>query len=128
MGSSFEDIREIVEDIFSNERVGICFDTCHAFVAGYDLRGKKAVENTLTKFKSALGIKRLNAVHLNDSVGTLGSHLDRHEHIGLGRIGEKGFRAILNSELVRYPMIMETPINGKRSDFDNLMSVKAIIG
>ena len=126
MGSSFEDIGKVIDRIVSNERIGICFDTCHAFAAGYDLNGRGAVENVLTILDSVLGLERLKLVHLNDSVGGLRSHLDRHEHIGLGKIGEEGFIAILSSEFGRRPMIMETPVDERRDDFENLMKVKEL--
>ena len=127
MGSSFEDIRKIMDGISSDERVWICFDTCHAFSAGYDLSGRETVEKILAWFDSVLGLKRLKLVHLNDSVGGLRSHRDRHEHIGLGKLGEKGFRAILNSEFRRCPMILETPIDERRRDLDNLLKVRALV-
>ncbi|MFH0748641.1 MAG: deoxyribonuclease IV [Candidatus Bathyarchaeota archaeon] len=123
MGSSFEDIRKIIDGVSSSERVGICFDTCHAFAAGYDLGRSGVVENTLEILDSVLGLERLKVVHLNDSVGGLRSHLDRHEHIGLGKIGEEGFRAILNSEFGRCPMIMETPVDERRIDLENLTKI-----
>ncbi len=126
MGSSFEDIEKVIDGIASSGRVGICFDTCHAFAAGYDLSSRSAVENVLAIFDSILGLKRLKLVHLNDSVGGIRSHLDRHEHIGLGKIGEEGFRAILSSEFGMRPMIMEVPVDERRGDFENLMKVKEL--
>jgi deoxyribonuclease-4 len=127
MGSSFEDIRKVVDGVTSRERVGICLDVCHAFAAGYDLRGERVLENTLRIFDSVLGLKRLKLVHLNDSIGGLRSHIDRHEHIGLGKIGEEGFRTILSSELRKRPMIMETPVDERRSDLENLMKVRDLV-
>jgi len=126
MGSSFEDIRRVIDSIAFDERVGVCFDTCHAFAAGYDLRGREAVEDVLAAFDSVLGLKRLKLIHLNDSVGSLRSYIDRHEHIGLGRIGEEGFKAILNCEFGRRPLIMETPVDEKRGDLENLMKVREL--
>ncbi len=124
MGSSFEDIRRVIDSITFSERVGICFDTCHAFAAGYDLVGKEAVEKVLTTLDSVLGLERLKLVHLNDSVGGLRSHLDRHEHIGLGRIGDEGFKAIIGSEFGTRPMIMETPIDDRQGDLENLRKIQ----
>ncbi len=126
MGSSFEAIRRVIDNVASSDRVGLCFDTCHAFAAGYDLRDEKAVEATLNALDSILGFDRARLVHLNDSVGELGSHMDRHEHIGVGKIGEEGFRAILRSELGELPMIMETPVDERRFDWDNLMKVREL--
>jgi len=90
MGSSFEDIQRIIAGLTRPERVGVCFDTAHAYAAGYDLGSKAAVDNTIRRFDETIGFERLHLVHLNDSSGGLGSRIDRHEHIGLGMIGEKG--------------------------------------
>jgi len=125
-GSSFEDIRHIVSGIYDVERVGVCFDTCHAFAAGYDLVSKGAVEHTLSRFENILGLERLTLVHLNDSKSGFGSKLDRHEHIGMGRIGERGFRNILKSELGSLPLILETPMDDRRSDLENLDKVREL--
>ena len=91
IGNTFEDIGAVLEGIAERERTGVCFDTCHAFGAGYDLRTDLGVEETLSKFDDLIGIKEIHVVHCNDSKGDLGSHLDRHEHIGMGYIGEPGF-------------------------------------
>ncbi len=121
VGSSFENIRTALEGIDDQKRVGVCFDTCHAFAAGYDLRTPEATAKTFDKFEALIGLKRLKVIHLNDSEGDLGSHLDRHEHIGLGSIGEKGFKAILRgSSLREVPLIMETPEDDRRDDKANL--------
>ena len=126
MGSSFEDVRRVLDAIAQSERVGVCLDTCHAFAAGYDLVTPTAIERTLGRFKDVIGLNRLKVIHLNDSVGGLGSHLDRHEHIGLGKIGEDGFRNILRSPLRRLPLILETPIDQRRSDVGNLQKVREL--
>jgi len=128
MGGSFEDIRYIINNLRRPELVGVCFDTAHGYAAGYDLRTQKAVEETIRRFDETIGLENLKLVHLNDSRGGLGSHIDRHEHIGLGKIGEEGFRAILRSELSRLPLIMETPIDERRSDIDNLLKVLELAG
>ncbi|MGD8545331.1 MAG: TIM barrel protein, partial [Candidatus Bathyarchaeota archaeon] len=103
--------------------IGVCFDTCHAFAAGYDLISQKAVVETLQELDQTIGLKRIRLVHLNDSKGRLGSGIDRHEHIGMGKIGESGFRSILRSKLRRLPLILETPIDDRRSDVENLEKV-----
>ena len=123
MGSSFEDIECIISGIEDRGRVGVCFDTCHAFAAGYDLVSRGAVEHTLRRFGEIIGLKELKLVHLNDSKGGLGSRIDRHEHIGMGKIGETGFRNILKSRLGQLPLILETPIDERRSDIQNLRKV-----
>lgn len=126
MGSSFEDIEYIVSRIEDGARVGICFDTSHAFAAGYDLVSQGAIEYTLQKFDEIIGLNELKLVHLNDSKGGLNSGVDKHEHIGLGKIGESGFRNILKSRLRQLPLILETPVDERRSDIDNLRKVREL--
>ena len=126
MGSSFEDLEHISSRIERREHVGICFDTCHAFVAGYDLVSRGAVDHTLQRFDATVGLEKLKLVHLNDSKGDLGSALDRHEHIGMGKIGERGFRNILKSRLGERPLILETPLDERRSDLENLQKVREL--
>jgi deoxyribonuclease-4 len=127
MGSAFEDISHILSGIRAGRRVGVCFDTSHAFAAGYDLVSGGAVRHTLQRFDKVIGLEALKLVHLNDSRGALGSRLDRHEHIGMGRIGERGFRNILQSRLGQLPLILETPIDGRRSDIGNLEKVRELL-
>jgi len=128
MGGSFEDIQLIIEGLSHPERVGVCFDTSHAFAAGYDLRTREAVEETLRRLDETIGFEKLMLIHLNDSVGGLGSRVDRHEHIGMGRIEEEGFRSILGSRLRDLPLILETPRDGRRSDIENLLKVVELAG
>lgn len=126
-GSTFEDLNAILINIHPQDRVAVCFDTCHAFAAGYDLRNKMAVDSTLEHFDKVIGLKRLKAIHLNDAKGELGCGLDRHEHIGLGHIGEAGFKAFLRHEAIReLPLILETPIDKRRDDFGNIEKVRAL--
>ena len=126
MGSAFEDIKRVIEGISEEMRVGVCLDTCHAFAAGYDLATYEGLRRTLQRFEQVIGLQRLKLVHLNDSKGGLRSGWDRHEHIGLGKIGEKGFANILNSALGKRPLILETPIDETRSDTENLEKVVAL--
>jgi deoxyribonuclease-4 len=128
MCSTFEEIQLVVDGIeHHKDRVGVCFDTCHAFAAGYDLRNKDAVKKTIDKLDQLIGIKRVRVVHANDSKGDLNSNLDRHEHIGLGRIGEVGFRAIVHDKNLReLPFIMETPIDEIRDDFENIKILRRL--
>jgi deoxyribonuclease-4 len=126
MGGSFENIQHIIERVGYSEKVGICFDTSHAFAAGYDLRTKENVENILRTIDETVGFEKLRLVHLNDSKGDLNSRIDRHEHIGLGMIGEEGFRNILASRFGKLPLIMETPKDSRRNDVDNLAKVKEL--
>ena len=126
MGSSFEDIQHIIEHTLEQERVGVCLDTSHAFAAGYDLRTEKTVYSTIKKFEQIIGFEWLKLVHLNDSKGDLNSRIDRHEHIGMGKIGEDGFRNILSSKLGDLPLIMETPKDSRCDDVGNLKKVKEL--
>jgi len=127
MGGTFEDIRNIMDRLEHKDRIGICFDTCHAFAAGYELRTEENLDKTLQHFDEVLGLEQLKLVHLNDAKGGLDSRLDRHEHIGLGYIGEAGFRVILNDARLReLPMILETPIDARRDDLGNLQKVREL--
>jgi deoxyribonuclease-4 len=127
MGSTFEEINRILNGVETKDRVGVCFDTAHAFAAGYDLRTGEEVNRTIEKFDSAMGLRLLKLIHLNDSKGELGSGRDRHEHIGLGYIGEQGFRALLHHKAVRdLPFIMETPIDTRRDDVGNIRKAREL--
>lgn len=109
LGGPFSHLARVLAAV-NSPRLATCFDTCHAFAAGHDLRDAKSVQNTLTAFDEIIGMRHLKVVHLNDSKGELGAHLDRHEHIGKGQIGEAGMRAILNAPpLENLPFILETP-------------------
>ncbi len=91
-------------------RIGICVDTAHAFASGYDLRDKKAVKKFLDEFDKIIGLGKLKLIHINDSLATLGSHKDRHEHLGFGQIGRAGFEALVKEpRLKKVNMILETP-------------------
>lgn len=110
VGARFEEIRAILDRVDGGKRVGVCFDTCHGYAAGFDLGNEGAVRTTMSLFDELVGMKHLKVVHLNDSKGALGSRLDRHENIGEGKIGRKGIRAFLQFPGVRErPLIMETP-------------------
>jgi deoxyribonuclease-4 len=126
LGSRFEGLKSIMNGIHEKERVKICLDTCHAFVAGYELRTPQGLETTLKKIDETIGLNNLRLIHLNDSVGDIGSGHDHHEHIGLGKIGLEGFKLILKSRLSKLPIIMETPINGGRTDLDNMRLVRRL--
>ncbi len=128
VGSDFDQWGEILSQIKPKNRFGVCFDTCHAFAYGYNLRTEKDVAETFKKFDTSVGLDNLKILHLNDSKGELGSNLDRHEHIGLGKIGEKGMAAVIKLANKRnIPIILETPIDNTRDDFGNLKKVKELI-
>jgi len=127
MGSTFEEIRRIVEGVEDKKRIGICLDTAHVFAAGYDIRTPDGVEETLRRFDSTLGLERLKVIHLNDSKGELGCGRDRHEHIGLGHIGEEGFKALLKHEATRsLPFILETPIDDSRDAEGDMKKARSL--
>ncbi len=127
MGSKFEEVREIFDSVKKKDRIGICFDTCHAYAAGYDLHVEKAVEKTMTRFDEIIGFENLKVVHLNDSEGGLGCGLDRHEHIGMGYIGRTGFKAFLHHSAIRdQPLILETPLDERRDNIGNIETVRKL--
>ena len=108
-------------------RVGICLDTCHAFVAGYDLRDLDGWRATLTTIAGKVGLDRLKVIHANDSRGDLGSGLDRHEHIGQGFLGEAAFAAMGRlPELGRMTVILETPQDSPEDDPRNLAAIRRL--
>ena len=116
-----------MDRIEHKDRIGLCFDTCHAFAAGYEMRTEEHLDKTLQHFDEVLGLGNLKLIHLNDAKGGLDSGLDRHEHIGLGYIGEEGFRVILNdARLKELPMILETPVDDRRDDLGNLQKVREL--
>ena len=110
LGSRFEELAAVIAASRFPERLGVCLDTCHVFAAGYDLRTPAAYAATFTDFDRIIGLGRLRFFHLNDARKDLGSRVDRHEHIGQGKIGLEGFRLLLNDpRFTRHPMVLETP-------------------
>ena len=127
IGDQFEEINEIIKGVTLSARnkVGVCLDTCHAFSSGYDLRNKKAIDKTLKKFDAKIGLSKLKMIHGNDSMTEIDSHVDRHEHIGLGKIGKEGFQAILNHpKLKKLDLIIETPADGRQDDIKVLKGLR----
>lgn len=128
VGARFEELRMILDRIDDPKRAGVCFDTCHAFAAGFDLRSSENVETTMGLFDELVGMDELQIVHLNDSKGPLGGALDRHEHIGMGEIGKEGFRAFLGyKEILDGPVIMETPIDDLRGQKEDMSFVRRLL-
>ena len=129
LGFRFEQIAQLVDMAKEPERLSTCFDTCHAFAAGYDIRTKKAYMGTMREFDRVIGLERLGVVHLNDAKKELASRIDRHEHIGKGRIGLDGFRWLLNDRRFRNtPASLETH-KGKdlKEDVENLATLRDLI-
>jgi len=129
LGYQFEQLRVMVEGTEEPDRLGICFDTAHAFAAGYELRTREGYEDTWAKFDRVLGLYRLRAIHLNDSKKELGSRVDRHEHIGQGLLGLEPFRYLLNdSRFSGIPMIIETEKGPDLAeDKENLAILRSLI-
>lgn len=110
LGYRFEHLARIIDMAGGSERVGVCFDTCHVFVAGYDIRTPEALSATLDEFDRVIGLERLKVIHVNDAKKSLGSRVDRHEHIGEGELGLETFRILLHEpRLAHVPVILETP-------------------
>jgi deoxyribonuclease-4 len=130
MGRTFEEMASILDRLPQGKRIGICLDSCHAFAVGYDLRTREALEESLSAFDAILGLDRLRVIHLNDAQHGLGSHRDRHEHIGHGQIGEAGFAALLNHpRLLALPFLLETPKeldDGTEADPVNLATLRRL--
>ncbi|AJR09877.1 deoxyribonuclease IV [Photobacterium gaetbulicola] len=109
LGWRFEQLASIIEQVEDKSRVGVCIDTCHAFAAGYDLRSETATDKTFAEFDLVVGMQYLRGMHLNDSKGGLGSHLDRHHSLGEGEIGWDCFRYVMqDSRFDNIPLVLET--------------------
>lgn len=109
MGYKFEHLAHIIDKIEDKSRVGICIDTCHMFTAGYDIRTREAYDKTWKEFDDIVGSKYLMGMHLNDSKPELGSRVDRHDSLGVGKIGWDAFKFIMNDERMDdIPMVLET--------------------
>jgi len=110
VGYTFEQIRFIIDYVEDKSRVGVCFDTCHAYSAGYDLKSPEGYEKTFTVFERIIGLSYLRGLHLNDTKKEYGSRVDRHDNIGTGLLGEEVFRRIVNDpRFDDMPLILETP-------------------
>jgi deoxyribonuclease IV len=129
LGYTFAQLRTMIDGIQQQERVGVCLDTCHVFAAGYDIRTASGWQSLMEEFDSTLGLDRLKAIHVNDSKKDLGSRVDRHEHIGLGRIGLEGFRFLMNApELAGIPKILETDkSDDMHEDRENMERLRSLI-
>ena len=126
IGESFEEIAEIINHPKLNKyNIGVCYDTQHGFASGYDIRTPQAVEKTLAEFDKTIGLKNLKLSHINDSLVELGSNHDRHAHIGQGKIGLNGFKALLkNAKLKNINFILETKPDGVENDLKILKNLR----
>jgi deoxyribonuclease-4 len=129
MGSSLKDLKRIIESLKNpiSQMIGLCFDTCHAFVSGYELRKAEEVDKIVLEILETIGPDRLKLIHANDAKYEKGSHRDRHEHIGEGHIGAKGFKVILDNPMLRkLPWILETPRRSLEDDLKNLSKMQRL--
>jgi deoxyribonuclease IV len=129
LGYVFEQIAHIIDNVREPERLAVCLDTAHVFAAGYDIGSEPAMRRMFREFDRVVGLNRLAAIHLNDSKTARGSHVDRHEHIGKGKIGLAAFRLIMRDRRLRkIPKVLETP-KGKdlREDVENLKTLRALL-
>jgi len=125
VGSDFQQLGEIFKQLKPKKKFGVCLDTCHAFVAGYDLRTETKVKETFKEFDKYVGIENLKILHLNDARGEIGCNLDRHYHLGLGGIGKEGITSVVKfANKKKIPIILETPIDDDRDDFENVKIAK----
>jgi deoxyribonuclease-4 len=109
LGWKFEHLGHIIDKVEDKSRVGVCIDTCHMFTAGYDIRTKEAYDVSMAEFDNIVGFEYLRGMHLNDSKPDLGSHVDRHDSIGKGKIGLEAFRYIMNDpRMDDIPLVLET--------------------
>lgn len=129
VGYRFEHLARLIELTEDKKRVGVCFDTQHAFAAGYDLRTEDGYRRVFEEFDKIVGIKRIHCFHLNDSKKGLGSRVDRHEHIGKGELGLVAFRCLLNDPRFRdHPMSLETPKGPDlKEDVMNLKTLRSLL-
>ncbi len=130
LGYRFEQLRAMIDGIEEKQRVAICIDTCHLFASGYPIQTEAGWESTMRELDDTIGFRRLAVVHVNDSARELGSRIDRHEHIGRGKIGKDGFRMLMNDTRFRLlPKILETDKSeDMHEDVENMAVLRSLIG
>jgi deoxyribonuclease-4 len=131
LGHRFEHLAQIANHVAAPERIGVCVDTCHIFAAGYPITSAEDYTATMAEFDRIMGIKRIRAFHLNDSVRELGSRVDRHAKIGAGKLGLEPFRHLMNDRrFAKVPMYLETPKgedDGEQLDAINLQTLRQLV-
>jgi deoxyribonuclease-4 len=131
LGWRFEQLAELLNRVKEPDRLGVCFDTCHVFAAGYPLGSPTEYETTMAEFDRLVGLERIKAFHLNDSRSACGSRVDRHAHIGQGQLGLEAFRLLLGDPRFRnVPMYIETPKGteeGRDWDTINLQTLRGLL-
>ncbi len=126
--SAIPELSELLANVPGNLIAGICLDTCHAFSAGYDISTPEGIDTLVNELEKYIGTDKVKLLHVNDSKGQAGSGLDRHEHIGRGRIGMQGFRLFLNNPFFSgIPVIMETPKKSEDDDTRNLKTLRKLL-
>lgn len=127
VGHRFEHIRDIMALSSYSSRLTVCLDTCHIFAAGYDMTTPEGYNEMIAAFDRIIGLDKLRLIHLNDSKKGMGSHVDRHDHIGQGIIGDKGFELILTDDRIKHvDIVLETPVEDESSNSINLETVKRL--
>jgi deoxyribonuclease-4 len=128
LGYKFEHQRLIIDGIEDKSRMGVCFDTCHAYTAGYDLASAEGYKEIIAQLDKIVGLKKLKLIHLNDTREKFASHRDKHEHIGRGNIGLKGFsRLVCDPRLKHVAFILETPKDSENADRKNLETIRRLV-
>ncbi len=129
LGSRFDELgvmRQFAAEL-TDLQIGFCIDTCHCLASGYDVSSAAGLKQTVAEMERVLGIENVRVIHSNDSKTPLGSHVDRHEHIGQGYIGEDGFRRILNHPKLRgKAFILETPVDEPGDELRNMEMLKKL--
>lgn len=128
LGANFKELGFILENSNFSDRLGVCVDTCHIFAAGYDLRDEYSYQDTMHSLVDSVGLDQIRLFHLNDSKKECGSKVDRHEHIGAGKIGREGFRCLVNDARFKgLPMTLETPKGDDlEEDRENLRFLRSL--
>jgi deoxyribonuclease-4 len=128
LGSSFEQVAEVIEHLRNHVPVVACIDNCHTHVSGYDIVSEEGLRDTLTKLDATIGFKNVPVFHCNDAKAARGSKLDRHQHIGKGTIGAEPFRRLLNDPRLKHAaFIAETPVDVPGDDRKNVAALKALV-
>ncbi|MBI5188538.1 MAG: deoxyribonuclease IV [Nitrospirae bacterium] len=128
ISSTIMDLSEIMTGVRGPLISGVCIDTCHAFAAGYNIRSDKGIQKILDEIRRYIGLNKLKLIHLNDSKGDIGSGIDRHEHIGSGKIGTAGLKRFINHPFFsNIPLILETPKKTESDDIENLRKVRVML-
>ncbi len=126
IGRNFEELNQILNRVDYSDKIGICYDTCHTYAAGYDCTTAEGLEDIIRQMQDSFGKDKIYLIHANDSMKELGGRKDRHSHIGHGFIGQEGFKALLSHPFfAQFPFILETPLEGADEDIKILKQIRA---